>query len=78
MSEADPDTFVDGCGVFADTPLGEGTRIRFRLQDDRQQDVSVFVQDGQLHIYGQYRPLLLVLDGNNNHMRIETEAWNKE
>lgn len=75
MADAEPDTFVDGCGVLHDIPIGEGVRIRFKLVDDRQQDISVFVQDGQLHIYGQYRPLVLALDGNNNHVRIETQVW---
>lgn len=70
----DPDTFVDGCGVVADKPLGEGTRIRFRLESDRQQDISVYVEDGVLHILGQYRPLIATTL-ESNHIDIVTERW---
>lgn len=75
MIEAEPDTFVDGCGVFKDTPVGKGTRIRFRLAEDRQQDITVHVEDGRLHIYGMYRPLLLGLSNDDNYFNVDTEVW---
>ena len=73
----DADTFIDGCGVISDTPIGEGTRIRFKLMDDRQQDVSVYVEDGVLHILGQYRPLIAVTV-EDNHIDVATKVWPKK
>lgn len=79
MSEDETNTFVDGCGVFPDTPIGEGTRIRFRLAKDRQQDISVYVENGRLHILGMYRPLLLGLTPNNdNYINVDTQVWKKD
>ena len=69
------DTFVDGCGVFADAPVGKGTRIRYQQHEDRQQDISVYLEDGKLHVLGMYRPLL-VSYVEDNHLTIETERWN--
>lgn len=77
MADAEDNTFIDGCGVFHDTPIGEGTRIRFKLNDDRQQDISVFVENGVLHVFGMYRPLLLGLTKNNNYISIDTKVWPK-
>ena len=69
-----PDTFIDGGGVIDDVPLGEGTRIRFWIDEDRQNDISVFVKDNVLHILGQYRPLTsVVVDGN--HLDVTTVKW---
>lgn len=73
MSE--PNTFIDGCGLFADTPIGEDTRIRFRLAEDRQQDISVFLYKGVLHVYGMYRPLVIVMSGEDNHLGLDTKVW---
>lgn len=70
------DTFVDGCGVVADGPIGNGTRIRFKLDEDRQQDISVYVQDGILHIIGQYRPLVAVRL-EENHIDVGSVRWPK-
>ena len=70
------DTFVDGCGVVADGPIGSGTRIRFKLDEDRSQDISVYVRDGVLHVIGQYRPVLVVAV-EENHIDVVTERWPK-
>lgn len=78
MDEEEANTFVDGCGVFKDTVIGKGTRIRFRLAEDRQQDISVFVEDGMLHIYGMYRPLSLGLTGEQNYVNVDTQVWTIE
>lgn len=71
-----PDTYLDGCGVVPDTPLGVGTRIRFKLENNPQQDISVYVEDGILHIVGQYRPLVCV-SVEENHIDIATKVWSK-
>jgi hypothetical protein len=68
------DTFIDGCGVVSDTPIGTGTRIRFRLEDDRQQDISVYLEDGVLHVLGMYRPLVVV-SVEDNHVDVSTIRW---
>jgi hypothetical protein len=68
------DTYIDGCGVVADEPIGEGTRIRFKLEENRQNDISVYVEDGVLHILGQYRPLVVV-KVEPNHIDVTTERW---
>ena len=70
-----PDTFIDGGGVIADVPLGEGTRIRFWIDEDRQNDISVFVKDNVLHVVGQYRPLTTVIV-EENHVDVTTVKWN--
>ncbi len=70
----DGDTSIDGCGVFPDTPIGEGTRIRFQLDEDRQQDISVYVEDGILHVYGMYRPVIITFD-QPNHFLVDTVRW---
>lgn len=75
MTEAEPDTFIDGCGVLKDTPVGKGIRIRFRLAEDRQQDITVHVEDGRLHIYGMYRPLVLGLTVDDNYVSVGTMVW---
>lgn len=77
LNRYEPNTFVDGCGVVADGPIGEGTRIRFKLDEDRQQDVSVYVEDGVLHVLGQYRPLVVVTV-EDNHVDIATKVWPKK
>lgn len=76
MTESEPNTFLDGCGVLADTDIGRDVRIRFRLAEDRQQDISVVVQDGELHIYGQYRPVIITFD-QANHISVGTQVWAK-
>jgi hypothetical protein len=70
------DTYVDGCGVLNDIPLGEGTRIRLRLSEDRQQDISIFVDDGIVHVYGMYRPLNAA-QIEDNHICVDTKVWPK-
>lgn len=70
------DTYIDGCGVLPDEPIGTGTRIRFRLTEDPQQDVSVYLHGGVLHIAGQYRPVR-VLRLEENHVDITTKVWRK-
>lgn len=77
MSDSNVDTFIDGCGVISDTPIGEGTRIRFKLEENRQQDISVYVEDGVLHILGQYRPLISVVV-EDNHIDVATKVWPKK
>lgn len=77
MDEEEADTFIDGCGVLKDTVIGKGTRIRFRLAEDRQQDVSVVLENGQLHIYGMYRPVIISFD-QPNHFSVETLVWSIE
>lgn len=72
MSEIKPDTFVDGCGLLWDGPIGTGTRIRFVIDEDRQKDITAFVQDGKLHIYGVYQQLIISFD-QPNHIEIATE-----
>lgn len=67
-------TAIDGCGVFEDTPLPKGTRIRFRLGSAGKHDVNAYVEDGVLHIIGQYRPLLLTLT-ERNHLEVSVEDW---
>jgi hypothetical protein len=66
-------TAIDGGGVILDEPLPDGTRIRFRLGDKGCHDVSVYVEDGVLHVSGQYRPLLLALV-ERNHLEVRL-AW---
>lgn len=66
------DTFIDGCGTIADVPIGSGTRIRLKLDDDRQKDISVFVQDGVLHVVGQYLPLV-ISPVERNYIEIDTK-----
>jgi hypothetical protein len=52
------DTWVDGCGVVADAPIGDGVRIRFRLDPaDPLLDVTAHVADGRLHLAGMNSPL---------------------
>lgn len=75
MSNKD-NTFIDGCGVVHDVPMGTDVRIRFRLSDDPQQDISVYLQSGVLHIAGQYRPLRVV-HMEENHVDITTKVWRK-
>jgi cytosine/adenosine deaminase-related metal-dependent hydrolase len=43
--------------VFADTPLDAGTRLRLCPSDDPTEDVNVWVNDGKIHVVGQYSPL---------------------
>ena len=74
VSEDESNTFIDGCGVYKDTPIGEGTRIRLRLAEDRQQDISVYLEDGVLHIFGMYRPLIIE-SVQPNHITIDTKRW---
>lgn len=72
MSKIKPDTFVDGCGLLWDAPIGTGTRIRFVIDEDRQKDITAFVQDGKLHIYGVYQQLIISFD-QPNHIELHTE-----
>ena len=71
-SESKPDTFVDGCGLLWDSPIGTGTRIRFVIDEDRQKDITAFVQDGKLHVYGVYQQLIITFD-QPNHIELHTE-----
>ena len=64
------DTFLDGGGVLPDTELPEGTRIRFRLLGGNAEAVNVFVEDGVLHVVGQYRPVHARRVGAN-HLTVE-------
>ncbi len=68
------DTYIDGCGVVADTPIGTGTRIRFRSTESGQHDISVYMEDGVLHVLGQYRPLAVVVV-EENHVDVSTIRW---
>lgn len=68
------DTFIDGCGVALDLPIGEGTRIRFKLEEDRQQDITVFVKDGALHIQGMNRPVFVHWP-EENYIQVGTVDW---
>lgn len=68
------DTLIDGYGIIPDVPIGKGTRIRFRLEESGQQDISVYLEDGILHIVGQYRPLVTVVV-EENHVDIATKKW---
>lgn len=53
------DTFIDGCGVIKDQPLPEGTRLRLRPVPGRDDlDISVYVEDGRVHLAGQYARLV--------------------
>ena len=70
-------TYLDGCGIHRDLSVGKDTRILFQLDDDRQQDISVHLEDGVLHIYGVYRPLI-VMPEEANRIGITTEFWPKE
>jgi hypothetical protein len=72
----DPNTYIDGCGLIADEPIGKDVRIRFRLDEDPQQDISVYLQDGILHIAGQYRPVI-VTRLEENHVDVVTKKWRK-
>lgn len=72
-----PDTFVDGCGTISDEVIGSGTRIRFKLDEDRNRDISVFVQDGVLHIIGQYLPLI-VSPVERNYVEVNTKPLVEE
>lgn len=74
MSE--PNTSIDGCGVFRDTPIGDDIRIRLQLDKDRQQDISVFLEDGVLHVFGMYRPLIIT-EVEQNHVIIDTKRWTR-
>lgn len=44
---------LDGGGVFPDKPLPVGTRLRISFGEPSG-DVTVFVEDGRLHVIGQY------------------------
>jgi hypothetical protein len=68
------DTLIDGYGVIPDTPIGIGTRIRFRLEESGQYDITAYVEDGVLHVAGQYRPLVTVVV-EENHVDIVTKRW---
>lgn len=48
--------WLDGGGVIPDGELPDG-RLRIRLTDDPAEDVSVYVEDGRLHVAGQYARL---------------------
>ena len=71
-SDDKPDTFVDGCGLLWDSPIGTGTRIRFVIDEDRQKDITAFIQDGKLHVYGVYQQLIIYFD-QPNHIELHTE-----
>lgn len=47
---------LDGGGVVADEPLvfGEGTRLRVHLTESPDGDATMYVENGRLHIVGQY------------------------
>jgi hypothetical protein len=64
------DTFVDGGGVFPDTELPPGARVHFRLLGGAAEAVNVYVEDGVLHVVGQYRPVH-VRRVDTNHLTIE-------
>lgn len=49
--------YLDGGGVIADRELADHTRLRVRLTDNPADDVSVYVEDGRLHVAGQYARL---------------------
>jgi hypothetical protein len=44
---------LDGGGIVADEPLPQHCRMRVHLEADHdEQDVCVYVADGQLHVVG--------------------------
>jgi len=45
---------LDGGGVVPDLQLPEVTWLRLRTSDDPADDVRVYVEDGQVHVVGQY------------------------
>lgn len=49
------DTFLDGGGVIADQPLGEGVWIRFHPTGNPEEDIRVAVVDGVVHAVGMWR-----------------------
>ena len=50
---------LDGGGVLPDGgPFPTGYRFRVSLSDDPAGDLEVWVEDGQLHVAGQYQPLI--------------------
>lgn len=51
-------THIDYGGAFPDEELPDGTRIRFHLNDDPRQAITVCIEDGRLVLTGQYRALL--------------------
>lgn len=63
---------VDGGGVFPDTPL-HGTRLRVHLTDDPAHDLTVYVEDGRLHVAGQYARLHVRQD-EPHRVSVETVA----
>lgn len=58
MSAIESDTYIDGGGVYADQPLGNGAIVRFVVDpEDRQRDVTVQIRDGLLRVAGVNRPV---------------------
>ncbi len=69
------DTFVDGCGMKKDEPLGEGVRIRYKTNGRAQDDLTVYVQDGHLYVYGMNCPIVIE-PVSFNHVRIRAGRFN--
>jgi hypothetical protein len=64
------DTWISGGGVFLDTPLPVGTRIRLSPTGRAEDDVEVYVEDGAVHVVGHRRPLFVIPE-QPNHVIIE-------
>lgn len=55
-SEEESNTFIDGGGVYRDTPLPRNAHIRFNLPGTNK-SITVYVDGGKLRLVGQYLPL---------------------
>jgi hypothetical protein len=49
----------DGGGVFPDEFISDGDRLRLSFTGEGSEDVTLYVEDGELHIFGQYTALLI-------------------
>lgn len=65
------DTYLSGGGVMPDQPLEPGTRITFRLYGSANEAIDVYVQDGVLHVVGQYR-VIVTTRVEDNHLIVDT------
>lgn len=62
------DTFISGCGVLPDAPLGDGIRLRLSPTGNPSEDVEVYVEDGQIHLVGHYTRLHWADRVEDNHL----------